>query len=77
MDVENATFKEAVEVLSNITGVKVAGMDFKEEKVNKNIYSVMTDISRYYKKSLQNFPEIKKYLMERGLTSESIESFDF
>lgn len=77
MDVENANFKEAVEILSNITWVKVAWMDTKVEKVNKNIYSVMTDISKYYKKSLQNFPEIKKYLMDRGLTSESIEDFDF
>lgn len=77
MDVENATFKEAVEILSNITWVKVAGMDFKEEKVNKNIYSVMQDITNYYKKSLQNYPEVKKYLMDRGLSSDSISSFDF
>lgn len=77
MDVENATFKEAVEILSNITWVKVAGMDFKEEKVNKNIYWVMQDITNYYKKSLQNYPEVKKYLMDRGLTSDSISSFDF
>ncbi len=77
MDVENATFKEAVEILSNITWVKIAGMNFKEEQTNKNIYSVMKDITVYYKKSLQNFPEVKKYLMDRWLTSESIESFDF
>ena len=77
MDVENVTFKEAVEILSNITGVKVAGMDFKDEKINKTIYWVMKDITNYYKKSLDNFPEVKKYLMDRWLSQESIESFDF
>lgn len=77
MDVENATFKEAVEILSNITWVKVAGMDFKEEKINKTIYWVMKDITTYYKKTLQKFPEVKKYLMDRWLSQDSIESFDF
>lgn len=77
MDAENCSFKEAVDILSSITWVKVKWFDFKQEQIKKNIYWVFKDIVNYYKKSLNNFPEIKKYLMERWLTSESIEKFEF
>lgn len=77
MDAENCSFKEAIDMLSSITGVKVKWYDFKQEEIKKNIYWVFKDIVNYYRKTLNNFPEIKKYLMDRWLTSESIEKFEF
>lgn len=77
MDVENCEFKEALEILSSITGVKLKWYDKQKEEHKKNVYSLFRDITNYYKKSLGNFPEIQKYLMERGLTTESIDTFEF
>ena len=77
MDIENADFKEAVEILSQITWIKVKWIDVKEEKLNKNIYWIFKDIVNYYKNSLEKNIEIKKYLFDRWLNDESIKTFQF
>lgn len=77
MDIENCTFKEAVEILSNYTWIKVA-WNFKTEnfEVKKNLYSLYKDATNYYKNALKNYPEIKKYLYERGLNEDIINNFN-
>lgn len=77
MDIENCSFKEAVEILSSITWVKVKWYDFSQEQIKKNIYWVFKDIVNYYKKSLNASMEIQKYLFDRWLTKESIEKYEF
>ena len=77
MDIENCTFKEAIEILSNYTWIKVA-WNFKTEnfEVKKNLYSLYKDATNYYKNTLKNYPEIKKYLYERGLNEDIINNFN-
>ena len=77
MDIENCTFKEAVEILSNYTWIKVA-WNFKTEnfEVKKNLYSLYKDATNYYKNTLKNYPEIKKYLYERCLNEDIINNFN-
>ncbi len=77
MDVENCDFREALEILSSITWVRIANYDREKEEHKKNIYSLFRDIVNYYKKSLNNSPQIQKYLLDRWLTNETINSFDF
>lgn len=77
MDVENCEFREALEILSSISGVKLKGYDREKEILKKNIYSLFKDIVNYYRKSLENTPSVQKYLFDRGLTAESIKIFDF
>ncbi|MBW7954221.1 DNA primase [Candidatus Gracilibacteria bacterium] len=77
MDVENVEFKDALEILSNITGVKLKGYDEKKETLKKNIYSIFKDITNFYKNSLNENPNILKYLFDRGITKESIGQFSF
>lgn len=77
MDVENCEFRDAMEILSSITGVKIAGYDREKEQIKKNVYSLFKDIVNYYKKSLENSPQVQKYLLDRWLTKESIATFDF
>lgn len=77
MDVEKCDFREAMEILSSITWVKINSYDREKEEHKKNIYSLFRDITNYYKKSLENNPKIQKYLLDRWLTSETINSFDF
>lgn len=77
MDIENCTFKEAIEILGQITGIKV-NSNFNKEKFEekKNLYSLYKDATNYYKNALKNYPEIKKYLYERWLNEEIINNFN-
>ena len=77
MDVENCEFRDAMEILSSITWVKIKWYDKQEEIFKKNIYSLFKDIVNYYKKSLNENLEIYKYLTDRWLNNESIEKFEF
>ena len=80
MDIENCEFREAVEILANITGHEVKGFKTKskeEIQVQKNIYSLYRDTTKYYNKALYNNPEVLKYLFERGITDDDIKKFHF
>ena len=44
MDVENCEFKEAMEILSSLTGVKIKGYDKEKETLRKNVYSLFKAI---------------------------------
>ena len=78
MDIENCEFKEALEILWNFTWIKVS-TNFDKEKfeTQKNLYSIYKSAVNFYKKSLENHPEIKKYLMDRWLNDETINKFNF
>lgn len=75
MDMENVSFKEAVEILASQLGLKIDWIDAEKEKIIKNVYSLFKDIWNYYSNALKKSPEIQKYLEKRWLTDESIEKF--
>jgi len=75
MDIENCEFREAIEILSSITWVKLKWFDVKAEKVKKNLYSLYKDTTNYYKNSLEKYPKILEYLAWRWITKESIKDF--
>lgn len=75
MDIENTEFKDALEILSSITGIKLKWYDRETEELKKNIYTLMRDITNFYSNSLQNNPQILKYLSDRGINRDSIGTF--
>lgn len=77
MDAENCNFKDAIEILSNITWIKIKWVDIEKEKQKNNVYSIFRDITNYYKNWLQNNPKILEYLINRWITQEYIAIFDF
>lgn len=77
MDIENCEFKEALQILAQITWKKLEWFDNKQYAVTKNMYSLYKDAVNYYKNSLKKYPEIKKYLFDRWLNDEIIEKFHF
>lgn len=80
MDIENCDFREAVEILAGITGHEVKGFKTKskeEIQIQKNIYSLYKDATKYYKNALGRNPEVLKYLYERWITEEDISKFHF
>ncbi len=79
MDMENSEFREAINILGSITGREIEGFTEDKEKIQikKNLYSLYKDAATYYKWALERNPEIKKYLMDRGLWAEDISKFHF
>lgn len=79
MDIENCEFKEAVEILWNLTWVKIKWFEHKKSdeaiKSEKNLYTLYKDIANYYKTSLNKYKEIKDYVLNRWLNEESINTF--
>lgn len=76
MDIENCEFKEALDILANITGKNISNnFDAEKYKAQKNIYSLYKDATSYYSQALNRYPEMKKYLMDRWFSAESIQNF--
>lgn len=76
MDIENCDFKEAIEILGNITGKQVnTNFDPEKHKIQKNLYSLYKDATAYYQWALSRYPEVKKYLMDRGFNEDSLKNF--
>lgn len=79
MDMDNCEFREALQILGNITGTEIPGYTENKEKIEikKNLYSLYKDATNYYKQALSKNPEVKKYLMDRWLSEEDITKFHF
>lgn len=79
MDIENCEFKEAIEMLWNLTWVKIQWFENKRSdetiRSEKNLYTLYKDVTNYYKSSLSKYKEIKDYVLDRWLNEESIDIF--
>jgi DNA primase len=74
-DYENIDFKEAVESVANQVGFE---LEYKEGIANDNFKEELdyfNTVNDYFVNSLKNNPEQLKYLKSRGLSDESIDSF--
>ncbi len=78
MDIENCDFREATEILWSFTWINVkTNFDQESYDIKKSIYSLYKDAVNYYKKALEENPNIEKYLFDRWLTKEAIQDFNF
>ncbi len=77
MDIENCDFKEAIQILAQITWRQIEWFDNEKYEVAKNMYGLYKDATTYYKNALKKYPEIKKYLFDRWLNEEDIAKFNF
>ena len=60
MDMENCEFREAIEILGQVTGREISGFTESPEKtqIKKNLYNLFKDITSYYKQALKKNHEI-------------------
>jgi DNA primase len=65
MDIENCEFRDAMQILGGITGMKVGNVSPEKIQMTKNLYHIYKDAKTYYKNALKNYPEVKKYLIDR------------
>lgn len=77
MDIENIEFKQAMELLGEITGKKVQlnERSKEEREQEKSIYQLFKDATYYYHKTLAENEKILDYLCKRGITKEDIKTF--
>lgn len=79
MDIENCSFKEALEILANITGRTDLNLHVSQKEIERerNIFSLHKDISAYYEGALKNNPEAMNYLEKRGIREKERSDFLF
>jgi len=62
MDMDNCEFREALQILWNITGTEIPGYTENKEtiEIKKNLYSLYKDATNYYKLALSKNPEVRR-----------------
>lgn len=82
MEYEHLGFVETIESLADSQGLTVprekgkkADKAIKFEQKNKDLYSLMADVSHYYQQQLAHHSKAQAYLKQRGLSDEIIQRF--
>jgi DNA primase len=71
--IENIPFYEALKILADRAGVSLK--DSERNKEESRLVVLLKDATEHFEKNLKNSPEAKQYLLERGLTEETIATF--
>jgi DNA primase len=76
MRYENLDFSEALRVLAEKTGVELRHENPAEYKYSGLLYDLNETAKKFYVKMLAASPIAQKYLVDRGLAKETIETFE-
>jgi DNA primase len=71
--IENIPFFEALKILADRAGVQLT--DSQKNKEDSRLITLLKDATEIFEKNLQGSPEARQYLIERGLTEETIKTF--
>ncbi len=71
--IENIPFFEALKILADRAGVQLT--DSQKNKEDTRLISLLQDATEHFEKNLKNSPEAKQYVMERGLSDETLMTF--
>ena len=74
--IESVPFYEALTILADRAGVKLTPFKKEEKDKETNLISLLQKASLHYVKNLENSPEAKLYLGERGISAETIKKFN-
>ncbi len=73
-EIEHIDFKEALHALAERAGVTLSEFDARERGEKSRLRDVMKRAVSLYESYLETHPEIEQYLLERGLTKQSIKT---
>lgn len=76
MRYENVEFGEALRILAEKAGVELRRMNPAEYKFTGLLYELNGAAKNFFREQLAGSPEAQKYLKSRGLTEESIDTFE-
>ncbi len=71
--IENIPFFEALKILADRAGVQL--LDTQKNKEDTRLITLLKDATEHFEKNIKNSPEGIQYLLERGLTEETIKTF--
>ncbi len=71
--IENIPFFEALKILADRAGITLTTTEKNKEE--SRLVALLKDATEHFERNLQNSPEAKQYIMERGLTEETIKIF--
>lgn len=71
--IENIPFFEALKILADRAGVILTNSEKNKEE--SRLVALLKDVTEHFEKNLHNSPEAKQYLLERGLTEETMKTF--
>lgn len=71
--IENIPFFEALKILADRAGVSLK--DTQRNKEETRLVALLKDATEHFENNLEKSPEAKQYLLERGMTEETIKIF--
>jgi DNA primase len=71
--IENIPFFEALKILADRAGVSLK--DSERNKEESRLISLLKDATEHFENNLRNSPEAKQYVIDRGLSDETIKTF--
>ena len=75
-EIEGIDFSGALKILAEKAGVQLGGnSNFKERNERTVLFQILEEATLYYEKVLAERKDIEKYLLDRGLTKETIKNF--
>lgn len=73
--IENVSFGEAVKMLGEKAGVELPTYSKEKQEKKAQTFEINEEVTRFYQENLVKNTEKKTYLIERGLTPETITAF--
>lgn len=73
---ESVNFYEALTILSVRAGIELKNYKKENKEKEKSLIEILNKAKEHFIKNLENSPEAKIYLAERGLTQETIKEFE-
>lgn len=74
-EIEGASFQEALKTLADKAGVSLAKNAGSEKGVYDRLYTALELATRFFEVNMRKDPEVIQYLLDRGLTKETITAF--
>jgi DNA primase len=71
--IENIPFYEALKILADRAGVSLKDSELNKEE--SRLIALLKDATGHFESNLEKSPEARQYLLERGLTEETMKTF--
>jgi len=72
-EIERVDFRESLKILAEKAGIDLGSQD--SHSINTTLYTILDEVTKWYEVNLRKNKDVVEYLLERGLTKETIVKF--
>jgi len=76
MEYENIEFYEALKILAERAGIELRGLSSSDYRQFGVLYEISAVAKDFYREQLTKHPNVKSYLLKRGLNEKTIDEFE-